>query len=182
MLWLPTASGVVVVNVATPLAFSAAALFSTVDPSRKFTEPVGAVPALPVTVAVKVLFVPKTMLFEDTPSAVALKMPAPVPLSAIVCVPVTSLSVSVSVPVMGPVTVGLKVTVMTHGVPTTICVPQGLATTLKLALATMLETVIGDVPPLVTVTVCVLDVFSTCDANVRLGGLKESTVVPGTFR
>src|SRR6185312_6590545 len=174
MLWLPTASGVVVVNVATPLAFSAAALFSTVDPSRKFTEPVGAVPALPVTVAVKVLFVPKTMLFEDTPSAVALKMPAPVPLSAIVCVPVTSLSVSVSVPVMGPVTVGLKVTVMTHGVPTTICVPQ--------ALATMLETVIGDVPPLVTVTVCVLDVFSTCDANVRLGGLKESTVVPGTFR
>src|SRR5665213_858434 len=182
MLWVPMASGVVVVNVATPLPFSAAALFSTVAPSRKFTVPVGVVPALPVIVAVIVVLVPNTMLPDDTPSAVALKMPAPVPLSAMVCVPVTSLSVSVSVPVMGPVIVGLNVTVIVQGVPATICVPQGLAVTLKLALATMLETVIGDVPPLVTVTVWVEVVLSTCDANVRLVGLKESTVVPGTFR
>ena len=55
--------------------------------------PVGVVAALPVTVAVMVVLAPKTMLPDDTPSEVALKMPAPVPLSATVCVPVTSLSV-----------------------------------------------------------------------------------------
>src|SRR5665213_1042119 len=174
MLWVPMASGVVVVNVATPLPFSAAALFSTVAPSRKFTVPVGVVPALPVIVAVIVVLVPNTMLPDDTPSAVALNKPAPVPLSATVCVPVTSLSVSVSVPVIGPVAVGLNVTVMTHGVPATIAAPHGRAGTLKFPLAPTLVTVIGDVPPLVTVTVCVELVLSTCEANVRLVGLSDS--------
>ena len=61
---------VVVLNVATPLAFSCAAP-RLVDPSRKVTEPVAAVPpAGGETVAVKVTFCPRLMVAAEAVSAV----------------------------------------------------------------------------------------------------------------
>ena len=82
MVWVPTLN-VVVENVATPLVMEAA-LLMTVAPSRKFTVPVGVAPALPVTVAVSVTLLPPTMVGDEVLSAVALKIPAPVPVRPIV--------------------------------------------------------------------------------------------------
>jgi hypothetical protein len=67
--WLPTAS-VVVLNVATPLLFTATFDASVVAPSANATVPAG-VPAMEVTVAVKVTDCPNVEGFGEEVTVVA---------------------------------------------------------------------------------------------------------------
>jgi hypothetical protein len=140
-----------VVRVAVPLAIVAEPI--DVPLLEKVTVPDGRFVLLPESVATSATLFPATAVLGFAESRIALKMPAPVPLSATVCLPVVSLSVSVTVPLCGPVCVGWKMTLMVQLALPASDEPQ-LFVCVKPALAAMLVKVIAVVLVLVTVTGC----------------------------